>query len=43
MDPAGALFTAAGAADGLCPKDARDFMDLIDFMDFTDLMDYTAI
>lgn len=33
MDPAGALFTAASAADKNCPKDSRDFMNLMDFID----------
>lgn len=32
MDPAGALSTAAGAADKLCPKDSRDFVGFMNFM-----------
>ena len=33
VDPAGALLTAAWAADRLCPKDTRDLMDFTDFID----------
>lgn len=39
MDPAGALFTAASAADKNCPKDSCDFMNLMDFINLIDFID----
>ena len=31
--PCGRIVYGSFAADGLCPKDTRDFMDLMDFKD----------